>query len=215
MSKPTLPKVAKPRYAAAWDTWNSSSTGHQRPEIQPGTGWREVRAVKLTSQFQAGGSGGQRLLHTNPFFKYGDEDENCGEGVNGKSVVDMLRNPGVMQETLGLSGSTQAATQETKIANSDQPLKGIFTGLTIYINGSTFPLVSDHKLKMLLSEHGANMAMHLGRRRVTHVILGRPSGRGLGGGGGLAGGKLDKEIRKIGGCGIKFVGVEWYFFACF
>ncbi|KAJ3521960.1 hypothetical protein NM208_g13066 [Fusarium decemcellulare] len=30
-----------------------------------------------------------------------------------------------------------------------------------------------------------------------------------GAGGGLAGGKLEKEIRKTGGCGVKFVGAEW------
>lgn len=93
---------------------------------------------------------------------------------------------------------------------------GIFDGLVIYVNGSTHPLVSDHRLKHLLVENGARMSIHLGRRQVTHVILGRPSGpsghgRGsaAGAGGGLAGGKLEREIRRIGGCGVKYVGVEW------
>jgi hypothetical protein len=86
----------------------------------------------------------------------------------------------------------------------------IFDGLVIYINGSTHPLVSDIKLKRLVSEHGARMSLHLGRRQVTHVILGKPSGPNGGAGGGLAGGKLEREIRRVGGCGIKFVGVEWY-----
>lgn len=85
----------------------------------------------------------------------------------------------------------------------------IFDGLVIHVNGSTYPLVSDHKLKHLLSEHGARMSLHLGRRQVTHVILGKPSGPSAGAGGGLAGGKLEKEIRRVGGYGIKFVGVEW------
>ncbi|KAK3301363.1 uncharacterized protein B0H64DRAFT_370492 [Chaetomium fimeti] len=85
----------------------------------------------------------------------------------------------------------------------------IFDGLVIYVNGSTHPLVSDIKLKRLLSEHGARMSLHLGRRQVTHVILGKPSGPNGGAGGGLAGGKLEREIRRVGGCGIKFVGVEW------
>lgn len=85
----------------------------------------------------------------------------------------------------------------------------IFDGLVVYVNGSSHPLVSDHRLKHLLSEHGARMSLHLGRRQVTHVILGKPSGRGAGAGGGLAGGKLEKEIRRVGGYGIKFVGAEW------
>ncbi|KAK3904156.1 hypothetical protein C8A05DRAFT_32080 [Staphylotrichum tortipilum] len=85
----------------------------------------------------------------------------------------------------------------------------IFESLVIYVNGSTLPHVSDHRLKHLLSEHGARISLHLGRRQVTHVILGKPSGPNGGAGGGLAGGKLEREIRRVGGCGIKFVGVEW------
>jgi len=85
----------------------------------------------------------------------------------------------------------------------------IFDNLVIYVNGSTHPVISDHKLKHLLAENGARMSFHLGRRQVTHVILGRPSAVGHGAGGGLAGGKLEKEIRKVGGYGIKYVGVEW------
>jgi hypothetical protein len=87
----------------------------------------------------------------------------------------------------------------------------LFDGVTVYVNGSTFPLVSDHRLKQLISENGGNMSLNLGRRKVTHVILGRSNGStgGRGTGGGLAAGKLEKEIRKIGGCGVKFVSVEW------
>ncbi|KAH7060434.1 hypothetical protein B0J12DRAFT_648830 [Macrophomina phaseolina] len=85
--------------------------------------------------------------------------------------------------------------------------KQIFRGLCFYINGSTAPTISDHKLKIMLAAHGANTSIALGRCTVTHVILGR-SGDG-GAGGGLAGGKLQKEITRIGGKGIKYVGVEW------
>jgi hypothetical protein len=89
--------------------------------------------------------------------------------------------------------------------------RGIFTGLTFYINGSTAPLVSDHKLKQLLVENGGNISIALGRRTVTHVILGKPNcSRNTGAGGGLAAGKLQKEILRVGGKGVKFVGVEWY-----
>ncbi|KAI1751270.1 BRCA1 C terminus domain-containing protein [Xylaria castorea] len=89
-----------------------------------------------------------------------------------------------------------------------QPRK-IFDGVVVYLNGSTHPLISDHRLKHVLAENGANMSSHLGRRKVTHVILGRPVAGGSGSGGGLAGGKLQREITKIGGPAVKFVGVQW------
>lgn len=100
---------------------------------------------------------------------------------------------------------------ETRETEKIQKPRGIIDELVVYINGSTYPMVSDHKLKQLLAENGARLSTHLGRRQVTHVILGKPCGRvGSGAGGGLAGGKLEKEIRRIGGCGVKYVGVEWY-----
>ncbi|PNY25709.1 Uncharacterized protein TCAP_04352 [Tolypocladium capitatum] len=85
----------------------------------------------------------------------------------------------------------------------------LFDGVVVYVNGSTYPLVSDHRLKHLLGEHGAHVSLHLSRRGVTHVILGRPAGGRTGAGAGLAGGKLEREIRRTGRCGVKFVGVEW------
>jgi len=88
----------------------------------------------------------------------------------------------------------------------------IFRNLTIYINGSTAPTISDHKLKHLLVTHGANVSIALGRRTVTHVVLGHPSNAskaGSGAGGGLAGSKIQKEIARVGGKGVKFVSVEW------
>ncbi|KAI1126459.1 BRCA1 C terminus domain-containing protein [Nemania abortiva] len=88
----------------------------------------------------------------------------------------------------------------------------IFDGVVVYLNGSTHPLISDHKLKHVLAEHGGSMSSHLGRRKVTHVILGRPTAGAYGSGGaggGLAGGKLQREISKMGGPAVKYVGVEW------
>jgi hypothetical protein len=93
------------------------------------------------------------------------------------------------------------------------PKKQIFRNLCIYINGTTAPLISDHKLKCLLAQHGARMSIALGRRSVTHVILGNTHGKG-GAGGGLAGTKIQKEISRVGGKGIKFVSVEWWDSLC-
>jgi hypothetical protein len=103
---------------------------------------------------------------------------------------------------------------KANISGAEKPnisKRGIFDGLTIYVNGSTNPLVSDHKLKCLLAEHGAKISIHLSRRRVTHVILGNPCGRagGKGAGGGLAATKIQKEIKRTGGCSIRYVSVEW------
>jgi len=91
------------------------------------------------------------------------------------------------------------------------PKRGIFDGLTIYINGSTAPSISDHKLKYILAEHGAKISIHLSRRQLTHVILGNPCGRAgsIGAGGGLAATKIQKEIKRTGGCGIRYVSVQW------
>ena len=79
----------------------------------------------------------------------------------------------------------------------------IFRGLNIYLNGSTAPFISDHKLKQLFAQHGGNSSIGLGRRTVTHVIVGEKCG------GGLASGKIEKEITTVGGKGIKFVTAHW------
>ncbi|KAI9811167.1 MAG: hypothetical protein M1827_005618 [Pycnora praestabilis] len=97
--------------------------------------------------------------------------------------------------------------------------KQIFKNLSFYINGSTAPKISDHRLKYLLAEHGARVSIALGRRSVTHVIIGTPNGapgsdiggsgggkgRGVsaGAGGGLAASKIQKEISRVGGCGVR------------
>ena len=103
----------------------------------------------------------------------------------------------------------QGDDEESKKPHTETE-KGIFSGLCIYINGSTAPAIGDHKLKHLLAEHGAHISIALGRRSVTHVIVGKPNdGRGGGAGGGLAGSKIQKEIQRVRGKGVKFVGVEW------
>lgn len=231
-----LSQITATRRQHPWDPWNSSATGHQRAETQAGTGWRQSRSRKLNSQFRAGdGSGGERLSDT---WGAGARDSSASQDGTGKrSVMDMLTRPGLMRHTLGPSlakgseaedkdrtvGSKPCLAaeearmeqrrlqdEEKEAAARDHPRK-LFDGVTVYVNGSTFPLVSDHRLKQLITENGGNMSLHLERRKVTHVIVGRPNGsrRGDGTGGGLAAGKLEREIRRVGGCGVKFVGVEW------
>lgn len=234
---PSLPQAAQPKHSAYFDAWNSSSTGHQRAENKLGgsTGWRQSRSMKLSHQFKSGGTGGKRISDV---VGQGAEDWDekakalIPKAVRARaklSVGDMLTG----QTTSGTSDKNadyrntdkrigSLTAEETLMAQreEDDDLKEqsrlnqkmcVFDGLVIFINGSTHPLISDHKLKQLLSENGAKLSLHLGRKQVTHVILGRPSGTlGLGAGGGLAGTKIEKEIRRVGGKGIKYVGVEWY-----
>ncbi|KAL8787295.1 MAG: hypothetical protein Q9213_002286 [Squamulea squamosa] len=110
-----------------------------------------------------------------------------------------------------MTNTVEAQALPTTISSAAP--KKIFDGLCIFINGSTAPLVGDHRLKQLLAENGARVSIALGRRSVTHVILGTPNGAGVGGGkgagGGLAATKIQKEIMRVGGKGVKYVGVEW------
>ena len=94
-----------------------------------------------------------------------------------------------------------ASTSQTS-SDTPQPPQ-IFRGLNIYLNGSTAPSISDHKLKQLFAQHGGSSSIGLGRRTVTHVIIGETCG------GGLASGKIEKEITNVRGKSIKFVTVQW------
>ncbi|CAH0053067.1 unnamed protein product [Clonostachys solani] len=225
MPVPPKASAAKPVHGSHFDPWNSVSTGHQIPDNQPGTGWRESRNRKLNNQYQSSRTGGERLSDT-----WGAGSEHYDEKKKAlippalrqrasNSVLDMLVKPGRMKDTLPRStasssremGVSQAEAlmesrrREDEARESGSKERPIFEGLVVFVNGSTFPLVSDHALKQMLTKNGAQMSMHVARRRVTHVIIGKPAR----GGGGLAGGKFEKEIKKIGGCGIKFVGPEW------
>lgn len=60
----------------------------------------------------------------------------------------------------------------------------------------------------MLAAHGARHSIALGRRSVTHVLLGTASTHG-GAGGGLAATKIQKEISKSGGKTVKFITADW------
>lgn len=119
--------------------------------------------------------------------------------------------PSHLLEPIDPSAST-AATQDQQ-EGRDQSMQAqsppqIFANLTMYINGSTLPYIGDHKLKHMLSSHGASLSIALGRRSVTHVIVGKTVGNG-GCGGGLAGSKIQKEVGRSGGKSLKFVTAAW------
>jgi hypothetical protein len=101
----------------------------------------------------------------------------------------------------------EATERQHDLSPEKPPPPQIFTNLYFYINGCTAP-ISDHKLKHLLSTHGGNVSISLGRRTVTHVILSKTNVSG-GCGGGLAGTKIQREISSLRGKSVKFVTSEW------
>lgn len=228
----SLPPAAEP-IRKSFDPWNSSATGHQRAEnncLTGSTDWRRSRTLKLASQYEPGSSGGKRVCDT-VGVRSGDfgRDGRCGNG-GWEAGAAGLREKGWQDVRALLSGSQPGQCQgpeeqgrgkhnpvvfnmkaEADPVHDQKPSQSrkIFQNLLFYINGSTAPMVSDLQLKRLLAEHGAGISIALGRRSVTHVILGTPNGAGRGAGGGLAAGKIQKEIKRVGGCGVKYVGVEW------
>ncbi|KAL5340745.1 hypothetical protein BJX70DRAFT_396445 [Aspergillus crustosus] len=120
--------------------------------------------------------------------------------------------PGAVGSPLSTTTSTctNTSTISKPAPSPPTPIEStILRDTTIYINGQTTPLISDHKLKQLLVAHGAKLALGFSRR-VTHVIIGKPNaGPGKGAGGGLAAGKIQKEIKRGGWRGMRIVGVEW------
>ena len=99
-------------------------------------------------------------------------------------------------------------TKQSILTTTTTTKRPLFAGVCVYINGSTYPHISDHKLKQLLIQHGASISLVLARRSVSHVVVGTSR---AGGGGRLSGSKIQKEV-VVGrgrGSGIKFVTVEW------
>lgn len=230
--QPHIPPAPEP-LRKTFDPWNSSSTGHQRADnrLAGSTSWRASRTLKLGHQFRAGEGGGQRVFDTvgagSKDFGRDGRKENGGwekgaPGLRPKGWRDVglmvsQGSPAELEtrEREKLKRKREEDAETLLMDEAGEPKKpenerGLFSGLCVYINGSTAPAIGDHKLKHLLAEHGAQVSIALGRRSVTHVIVGKPNdGRGGGAGGGLAGSKIQKEIQRVRGKGVKFVGVEW------
>jgi BRCT domain, a BRCA1 C-terminus domain len=220
-----------------FDPWNSASTGHQRAEnrLAGSTSWAQSRNLRLGVQYKGGLSGGGRVGDT---VGPGSEGfGNDGRKANGAWVKGAkgLRTDGQLSIWEAVDSksqrynhggkATEAQRQEdedfstspdSNAQDRDQPLstalgshqKPLFSSLTFYINGTTAPLISDLKLKRLIAQHSGRLSIGLGRRSVTHVILGNTYAKG-GAGGGLAATKIQKEIQRVGGKGVKFVSADW------
>lgn len=85
----------------------------------------------------------------------------------------------------------------------------IFEHCVFYINCCTAPLVSDHRLRQLIAQHGGEISTTMSKRSVTHVVVSKnqdkKSGKAT-----LAGKKANLEIRKTRGKGIKYIDVNWW-----
>jgi hypothetical protein len=122
--------------------------------------------------------------------------------------------------------------------HSTPPCTKLFANTVIYINGSTQPFVSDHALRHIIVKNGGTMSTALLRKRVTHVIVtakvtapstdpdAPPSTlaahlqgqnrdaalRKVSAGGGLAAGKIQREIERAASkaaAKVKYVTANW------
>ena len=220
--------VLRLRSANSYFGYLNRSTGHQVGSgVSKPTSWHRSRSSKLQHQFRnnplllptpgddtpseaKGESGGATALITTPCSTRKESHEHASSAVaeitqTGTSRPSFQHGP-TNRPTLACTPNLDTSTHSVQTPTSTGVTK-IFARCTIYINGTTSPAISDHVLKRHLCTHGASIATMLLRKSVTHVILGKPSSAG-GSGGGLAAGKLQKELTK-GGRPIKFVSVQW------
>ncbi|KAL1794156.1 hypothetical protein ACET3X_007577 [Alternaria dauci] len=225
------------RFFDPWNS-SSTGHQRAENRLSGSTSWRASRSLKLGEQFKAGRDGGRRVADTvgagsEDFGTGGRKDNGSWEkgakglrtgGQKSLSEVWAASKAGSRQSQQKdiNHGQTHVPTAPSDVGtdsdahtqsdlsqvSSKSPEKQIFAGLCFYLNGSTAPLVSDHKLKQLCAAHGASHSISLGRRTVTHVILGRVNANG-GAGGGLAATKIQKEITRTGGRAVKFINAEW------
>ncbi|KAJ5084243.1 hypothetical protein NUU61_008822 [Penicillium alfredii] len=183
-------------------------------------GVRDIRSFMGVGKRKAddGGEGnakakntiGRKKLKPTPTEKETEKQE-----ATGRENVETQEQQDPEHET-----ATTASTT-TDPASTTSP-SDIFAGITVFINGSTLPQISDHKLKHLLVAHGAHVSIAMARKTVTHVIVGQPNsgpststavrtggGIGVGAGGGFAARKLQQEIARGGWKSVKVVGVDW------
>src|SRR5271156_3239297 len=112
------------------------------------------------------------------------EGEDCGsqgtsEGLQNwqgklstdKTLISTAKSDPQLRKALGWSTAVAIEKSDDGGPSTTPPprtpgppsLPQIFSGLNIYLNGSTLPHISDHKLKHLLAQHGANISIAPGR----------------------------------------------------
>ena len=240
---PPVPAAAQPtrKIFDPWNTHSTGHQRAESRE-GASTSWRAHRTAKLRQQYSGKGarrnsSGSVNEETASVPLGPGDEIDPVGEARAQKGITrtgdiaEWMRSGG----TRGCGRSESSRSPQKPEFHDGKPTVGsshdredgrgdesapaeaahrpIFANLTFYINGSTMPRVSDHRLKQLLSQHGGRVALGHARRTVTHIIIGKPNaGPGAGAGGGLAAGKIEKEVRSRNrghGVGPRFISVDW------
>ncbi|KAJ5088082.1 hypothetical protein N7456_011698 [Penicillium angulare] len=146
-----------------------------------------------------------------------DEHRNANRNTDSKSGPLIETAPKILPSSLppstkpSMDDQMNSASKAISTSTSEHVPK-IFAGITIFLNGSTLPLISDHRLKQLLVKHGAQISIFMARKTVSHMIVGQPntgSEAAIGAGGGLSARKLQQEIARGGWKGVKIISVEW------
>jgi BRCT domain, a BRCA1 C-terminus domain len=195
--------VALPQ-TTLFDPWNLNSAGHQKRDWgrnpSDDRGWRAEREAKLNAQFGSKKSG----------------------AIKGQmSIADCWKKP-----EASVASSDPTPCLETRVFHKVQkppPKTSILNDLVFYINGSTMPYISDHRLRHIIAENGGSTTISLAKRTVTHVILtpklsisssSSPT-KGVrdfhAAGGGLAATKIQQQISNMRGPSrnIQFVSPTW------
>lgn len=174
-------------------------------------GVRDIRSFMGVSKRKAGDElqdkgGSEKKVKT--------RDEVAGAGTKRQPVAGSQTQSQSVDSDATPPSTTDAGSEDSALLSKPNPK--LFAGTCIFLNGSTLPQISDHKLKRLLVAHGAQISISMARKTVTHVIVGQPNGPSgctsstIGAGGGLAASKLQQEIARGGWKGVKVVGVDWY-----
>lgn len=175
------------------EIYHSTSSGHQvcNGISKPAVAWHRSRQSKLNRQFKDS----SLLLPPPP------------SSLSSSPAPSSSSSP---SSPTTKATTTTAATASIKAAPTAAAPSSIFKACSIYISGSTAPLIGDHALKHVLARHGARLCTLLRRSSTTHVILSAPARVGAGAGGGLAAAKLQREIdSKKAVAPIRYVGVQW------
>jgi hypothetical protein len=225
--------IAKPK-RIIWDPYIGSSTGHQTTESpHKPAAWRHRNIQRVNKQFserakwrleqQTGAEmpdetkdvdvPKQKTIFETWNPRVSKPRDKSMQYTEQKTVRSSTSDPShlpILPHRPGLSNvpSTipeQDPQHQPQSLSSSSIRKRIFQNITVHISGSTLPVISDHRLRTLLSQHGATISPFLLRRSVTHVICSPKSV----GGGCFAGGKMHKEAIAARRMGIRFVTAEW------
>jgi BRCT domain, a BRCA1 C-terminus domain len=161
-------------------------------------GWQDIRGLVGVSKKRK--SEKVVEIHHQGHKKRKDEEEDIHPT---ESHTQSLSSTQILLKLPGLVPCSDTNSLPNPVPEAAPSLPQIFRFLTLYLNGSTHSSgISDHKLKSLFVQHGGSVSIALGRRTVTHVILGSE-------GGGLAAGKIQKEVAKVAGKSVRFVTANW------